>query len=222
MPSMRDRRRRFQRYLRQHQHLIPAVQTAAFTIIGVLAVAWLLLDAGWLEPVTLILSLFTSIAAVWVQRLAPPIAQLTNAGLRELIAYSDPHHDWERVHIRGSNTMAYRWDNDLTIVDPHHTDREDFQEPWIPAIWNGVASFTVTVRKAGQPAFELPLLSIDGGRSVLPYPRGPSSLRITRLQDTVARIVKEIDEQYYPYDLYLRQSSITVVDSFATSASQAS
>lgn len=83
----------------------------------------------------------------------------------------------------------------------------------MPALWNGNRSFHVSVQVAGQELFDLPLISIDGGRSVLPYPSSRTDLHITRLQDTIARIVKEIDDAHYPYDRYLQQSKITVTES---------
>lgn len=70
----------------------------------------------------------------------------------------------------------------------------------------------MSVQQAGLVAFELDLLSVDGGRSVLPLPRTHDDLRVTRLQDVVARIVKGNDDTGYPYDRYMEQARLHVVD----------
>lgn len=199
--------------MRRHQALLPALQTLLLGLTTILAIMWLVLDASWLEPVTLIVTAVASAIAIWIARLIPPVARLSESDVRDLIAASDPIEDWTRASIFGHQVMIYRWDNDLTIEDARNSERQNFTEPWIPSYWNGVSSFKVVVRRAGQPVFEMPLLSVDSALSVLPYPRAPNDLRVTRLQDTIARIIKATEDSDYPYERYIEQANFQVVES---------
>jgi hypothetical protein len=207
--------RRLRRWLWRHPQVATRLQS--FGPIGtlVLAFAWWIGDAGRLEPLTLMVAAFSSLAGYLATQLAPPVPQLQSDALQELIAFSDPAQDWERVNKADSTPTIwrYRWDRSLTITEPDDADRPDFAEPWMPASWNGNRSFYVRVRIAGETIFDLRLISIDGGRSVLPYPRSGTDLRITRLQDTIARIVKEINDAHYPYDSYRQEANITITES---------
>ena len=211
--AMPPARHRVQRIIRQHRRIITNVQLGALTLTAALAAVWLATDLGRLEPLTLLITLLASIGTLLATRLAPPVTQLDATALRDLIAYSDADEDWERIPVHGSTTMAYRWDTSLRIIDEHLDDRDEFDEPWIPRYWNGVTKFTVRVQQSDLVAFELALLSVDGGRSVLPLPAAPNDMRITRLQDTIAHIVKGVSEDHYPYDRYLEQAKVSVVES---------
>lgn len=207
--------RRLRHFLWRHPQFATRLQTVGLIFTFALALAWWVGSAGWLEPVTLMVAALSSLAGYLATQVAPPVPQLPSAALQELIAFSNPQRDWERV-LRANSIPAiwrYRWDRSLTITEPGDTARPEFEEPWVPAYWNGNLPFHVGVHVAGQALFDLRLISVDGGRSVLPYPRSRTDLRITRLQDTIARIVKEIDDEHYPYDRYLEQANITVTES---------
>lgn len=76
------------------------------TLSALLAVIWLVFDAGWLEPVTLIVAAIASILTLWLSHVIPPISQLSEEEIRELIATSSPHEDWARSQISGRDVMT--------------------------------------------------------------------------------------------------------------------
>lgn len=177
------------------------------------------MDASWVEPVTLLVTLLSSVAVTALAQWAPPIGQLNLPQTRELIAYSNPEIDWLRLELLQSQTMAYKAAESLRIIFSYEQEMPDFIEDWIPKTWNGVNSFYVQIVQAGEMLFEMRLLSVDSGRGVLPLPGSAFDLRVTRLQDTLARIMcnpsdpKDPAHRFYSYDGYFHEAGFVVIES---------
>jgi hypothetical protein len=211
---------RFTGLLRRSRTAVLWAQSILLGATFLLALAWLLWDASFLEPITLMASLGASLASLWLPRLVRPIAAMEEVEIRRLIAASDPTADWFRVQtLDNSVIFAYRWDNALEVWDHIMEDAsEPFVEEWLPASWNGNSRRRISVRCGHRRVFEMYLLNVDGGRSTLPMPAGPSDLRITRLQDVLARVVNEPQDEFYTYSKYRDQAGLIEVDTADLSA----
>ena len=111
----------------------------------------------------------------------------------------------ERAVFRPDVTLSLEWGP--TVVDP-------FSEPWTEHFpHRHAASIHVDILYNGVLVFRDHLVSVDGGRCVLPQPRlgTDGSYVATMRQEALARTVHGLSGGSYDFDEYMRRSGIVAV-----------
>lgn len=177
-----------------------------------IAVFWFFTpDNSRLEPALVLASLFSTIvnlAAAWA---SPPLTGLSRNAVFTRVAESNPTQDWEEGARQGGELYYYVWDSNLCIEhDRIKSARQAFREPWVLKFPDkeNVWSEEYVVRLGTTSIASFRMVVVDGGRAIMPLPKGPQDLKITRLQYVLAKVFDRLDT----LDDYMRQAGFETVE----------
>jgi hypothetical protein len=186
----------------------------------ILAILWFLQPEKNYEPITVALGSASVIflAAAQVIQLKYPsqesqqknLNDLTTDGILVVVKVSNPD-EWDVSFSQGADIAVLKKNPSLRI-ETRHTDEflhnDDFHEKWANKFPDPHAtSYYYHVYLGATRLKEFILVSVDGGRALLPLPINALDLRVDPLRYKIALIFDRFDS----YDEYMKKAGLHLV-----------
>ena len=186
----------------------------------VLAILWYLQPYKNYEPITVALGsvsvIFFAVAQV-VQRKYPPqesekkkFDELTTGEILEIVKNTTPD-EWD-VNFSQDAEIAVFKKNPLLRIETRHTDEfvhnDDFREKWANKFPDPHAtSYYYHVYLGATRLKEFILVSVDGGRALLPLPKSVMDLSVEPIRYKIALIF----DRFGSCDRYMKRAGLFLV-----------
>lgn len=186
----------------------------------ILAILWFLQPENNYEPITVALgslsAIFIIFAQVFQRRSSlqegekKKFNDLTSDEILEIIKNSNPD-DWDVNYSQDAEIAVFK-NNPLLRIETRHRNEfvhnEDFREKWANRFPDPHAtSYRYHVYLSATRLKELVLVSVDGGRALLPLPKSAMDLRVEPLRYKIALIF----DQFGSCDEYMKRAGLYLV-----------
>jgi len=181
----------------------------------VLAILWAINPGRNYEPITVALGSLSAIffagAQVIQRKFTEPnrkkLNELSTDEILEVIKESSPD-DWDVNFSRDAEIAIFKRDPALRIETRHNDEfvhKDDFREKWANKFPDPHAtSYYFHVYYGSTRLKELILVSVDGGRALLPLPKSPVDLVVEPIRYKVALIF----DQFGSCDEYMKRAGL--------------
>lgn len=191
--------------------------TICTPITFVLAVLWIIYPARNFEPFTVALGSISVIFFWLAQYLENKLGgkkvdvtqfdRLTTIEVLEIVEQSNPN-DWDVNFSQSAEIAVYKEYPSLRI-ETHHKDEfihnDDFYENWANSFLDSHArSYYYHVYVGATRLKEFILVSVDGGRALLPLPKNPTDLSVEKIRYKIALIF----DQFGSCDEYMKRAGL--------------
>jgi hypothetical protein len=186
----------------------------------ILAILWFLQQKNYYEPITVALGSMSAILIIIAQVLQKkfPVNELekekctglTSGEILEIIKNSNPS-EWDVNYSQDGEIAIFKEYPLLRIETKHNKDfvhNEDFREKWANMFLDPHAtSYRYQIYLGETRLRELILVSVDGGRALLPLPKSAIDLRVEPLRYKIAIIFDQFDT----CDEYMKKAGLYLV-----------